>query len=99
MIQELKLPMGQAYGAELHCPHCGGNNLHISRIEVQSFEQRIVINNSVAHVEDKVGKPNVQVTPNGDDGLTIRHWCEHCPEEPVLAYYFHKGTTYLEWVK
>ena len=38
-------------------------------------------------------------TPNGDSGFTVRHWCEHCPEEPVLAYYFHKGTVYTEWVK
>lgn len=98
MIQELKLPLNEEYGAELHCPHCGSVNLHISRMEVQGVDQRIVISDH-ATVENTHGKPNVQVTPNGNTGLTIRHWCEGCPEEPTLAYYFHKGTTYIGWVK
>jgi hypothetical protein len=98
-MQEIKLPFGDAYGAELHCPHCGGNNLHISRMEVQSSEQRIVIDSNYAHAIPVTTKPAVQVTPNGGDGFTVRHWCEHCPEEPTLAYYFHKGTTYMGWVK
>lgn len=87
------------YGSGVICPHCGGNNLHISRIEVQGHDQRIVITNAHAHVQDTAGKPQVQVTPNFDDGFTVRHWCENCPEEPTLAYYFHKGTIYTEWVK
>jgi hypothetical protein len=97
MIQELKLPLNEEYGAELHCPHCGSVNLHISRIEVQGHHQRIVISDNAACVRATDNTP--QVTPNGNDGFTVRHWCEGCPEEPTLAYFFHKGTTYMGWVK
>lgn len=96
-MQELKLPLYEEYGAELHCPHCGSVNLHISRIEHQSRHQRIVVADGNACVRE-VDKP-IPVTPGMDDGFTVRHWCENCPEEPTLAYFFHKGTTFMGWVK
>lgn len=96
-MQELKLPLKEAYGAEIYCPHCGSVNLHISRIEHQSHYQRIVVESGEGNIH-AVDTP-VPVTPGMDDGFTVRHWCECCPEEPTLAYFFHKGTTYIGWVK
>jgi transcription elongation factor Elf1 len=87
------------YGLE--CPACGNENLHQRLVDI--FPRREDADCAPITVDAKDGTifgAAVIRIPNPSarrQGLSITFECEHCPAEPILDIYQHKGTTHVEW--
>ena len=83
----------------LLCPACGGNNLHQDQVDVwqRPIEDGQQMHSIVGECMTTVGIGGAGNPSNRRDGLTIQFSCEHCPADPVLAIWQHKGNTYMEW--
>jgi hypothetical protein len=89
------------HGNELLCPNCRGNNLHQERIEV--FRAREGADRAL-RTQCDFGKTTVDSDMRNNpsarqrDGMLIHFDCEHCKVGPSLAFYQHKGSTFLNWL-
>ena len=105
----VQIPQGEyGYDAALHCPNCGGENLHQTKIEVFDRGE----DDYGAHIRTIAGEGQTKIdrdmTMNPSarrNGLRIHFECESGMTEsgkkstcaPVLNIYQHKGTTYVRW--
>lgn len=81
----------------LYCPNCGASNLHHDAVQV-GFRRHEDERESLEVTVDKFGiRARHAPLPGRRDELTLRFWCEHCPETPTLRIYQHKGETLFEW--
>jgi hypothetical protein len=93
--------------ANLHCPRCGGNNLH--QLEVTVFHREEDAE-SIVRIKVKGASTSTEVVPDSGsgnpssrrDGLAIEFSCEHCSEDDPsdiieLTVAQHKGSTELGW--
>ena len=88
----------------LCCPHCGGNNLHHSTVEV--FNRPREDDPSTAVLVKENGAPIVGhplSNPSGRrNGILIEFKCENCGfDNPAKVFALgivqHKGNTFLSW--
>jgi hypothetical protein len=88
----------------LHCPECGGENLHHGTVEV--FNRRVEDMPSMAVLIPDDGGPRTgdpsRNPSSRRNGIAIGFWCEACGDDRggemhTLNIYQHKGSTYIEW--
>jgi hypothetical protein len=82
----------------LHCPECGGGNLHQGRVEVFHRHREDMPSTVIGIADGVVVDADAARNPSSRrQGLLIQFDCENCPAEPSLAIYQHKGTTFVLW--
>jgi hypothetical protein len=83
----------------LICPCCGSIYLHQSTINVYNRDEdadkglHVIVENDMT-----ITGTDMQNNPSPRrEGLSIKFWCEECPEKLTLNIYQHKGETLIEW--
>ena len=86
----------------LHCPHCGGNNLHHEIVTVYSrkedADQTLETRVAGRIAECAIVPSKISLNPSSRrDGVSITFSCEGCPSRLELTLAQHKGETFIEW--
>lgn len=102
-ISNAQWQQNSVWGDELHCPHCGSENLH----HVQTFmycrredkDGVFVISDPVSGLvsqsklkKDDEGNPSMR-----RHATVLMFDCEGCHDNPALIINQHKGISFLKW--
>lgn len=87
--------------SELLCPHCEGNYMHHS--EVQVFNRKAEDSEEGNHITVKGDGFSADREMAGNpssrrDGIVIRFWCEFCGGGSYLTISQHKGNTSVDFL-
>jgi hypothetical protein len=89
-------------GMHMHCPACGHDYTHQTRIEVHCRQddasdapgQRVIVDGVKVHIDrDMTNNPSYR-----RDGIRIYFWCELCGSDRPFSVTIvqHKGRTFFE---